>query len=89
MNHQIKNALLFVVVTILLLAVGAIPKPALADAPTEIFVGLKVEQITGINTQKENFGVVASLRMEWKDPGWLLHRNPEKPRNALTRQPPF
>ena len=79
MNHRIINAKLFVAAAFLLLAVGAVSKPALAAAPTEISIGLKVEQITGINTQKENFGVVASLRMEWKDPRLAFTPQPGEP----------
>ena len=34
---------------------------------TPIQIGLKLQQITGINQKEENFGVVASLRMEYLD----------------------
>lgn len=39
---------------------------ALAKPPTEVGIGLYVEQITEINQKAENFGVVATLRMKWQ-----------------------
>ena len=36
--------------------------------PTPVQVGLRLQQITGINQKEENFGIVASLRMEYLDP---------------------
>lgn len=38
-----------------------------ARNPTEVLVGLKIDQITGINQKQENFEVVASLRMRWTE----------------------
>lgn len=34
---------------------------------TPVHIGLKLQQITGINQKEENFGIVASLRMEYLD----------------------
>jgi len=36
--------------------------------PREIRIGVKVHQIKFVNQKSENFGVVATLRMEWEDP---------------------
>jgi hypothetical protein len=43
----------------------------LQNAPSERFevgVGIKVHQIEFVDQKAENFGVVGTLRMEWKDP---------------------
>ncbi|RMF00956.1 MAG: hypothetical protein D6768_11685, partial [Chloroflexi bacterium] len=42
--------------------ISAIKKPA------QVRVGIKMEQITGVDQKSENFGVVADMRMEWADP---------------------
>ena len=39
--------------------------PGMASEPLEVKVALKVSQITSIDQKAENFGVVATLRMEW------------------------
>lgn len=36
--------------------------------PIEARVGVQIHQLTGIDQKKEQFGVVATVRMEWTDP---------------------
>ena len=36
--------------------------------PIQVDIGLKIHQITEIDQQAENFGIVASLKLEWNDP---------------------
>jgi hypothetical protein len=40
----------------------------LIKQPIEVGVGLKLQQITGIDQKSENYGAVVSLKMEWTDP---------------------
>jgi hypothetical protein len=40
----------------------------LIKRPTEVRVGIKLQQITSVDQRAENFGVVADLRLEWNDP---------------------
>ncbi|HEY53350.1 MAG TPA: hypothetical protein G4N94_07835 [Caldilineae bacterium] len=37
--------------------------------PTQVLVGIKMDQITGVDQKAENFGIAATLQMEWNDPG--------------------
>ena len=41
---------------------------AIVQQSTPVQMGLRLQQITGIDQKAENFGVVASLRMEYVDP---------------------
>ncbi len=45
---------------------------AYSEEPLSVEVGLKVNQITGINQREENFSAVVSLLMEWHEPGLQL-----------------
>jgi len=38
------------------------------ETPIEVQTGLKIMRISAVNSQDENFTVVASLRMDWTDP---------------------
>ena len=49
--------------------------PPILQRPIPVQIGLKLQQITGINQKEENFGIVASLRMEYLDPN--LAFNPD------------
>ena len=39
----------------------------IVQQPAPVQIGLRLQQITGINQKEENFGIVASLRMEYLD----------------------
>lgn len=39
------------------------------EAPFDVAVGIRVDQIVSINQKSENFEVVGNLQLSWKDPG--------------------
>jgi hypothetical protein len=39
----------------------------LVDAPTEVQIGLEIDEISNVNQQGENYSIVASLDMRWQD----------------------
>ncbi len=45
---------------------------ALLKAPIDVKVGIQMDQITGVDQKSENFGVAASLRMDWTDPRYAF-----------------
>lgn len=45
------------------------------EQPVEVKIGIKLQQIIGVNQAEENFNVVASMQMEWTDP--RLAYNPD------------
>lgn len=38
------------------------------DAPLDVAVGIKIDQITFVDQKSENYGAVATIRLEWQDP---------------------
>jgi hypothetical protein len=44
--------------------------------PIPVSIGVKMQQLTGVNQKSENFGVVATVLMHWRDP--RLAFDPEK-----------
>lgn len=53
------------IVFLLTLCVGSALASDPSDDPSEVSIGLRVEQITGIDQKDENFRVVAALRVDW------------------------
>jgi hypothetical protein len=45
------------------------------EQPVEVKIGVKLQQIISVDQAEENFNVVASMQMEWKDP--RLAYNPD------------
>ncbi len=58
------NRLIYIGIIWLMLFIS----PVLADEPVEVEVSLKVHQITSIDQKAENFGVVATLTMQYNVP---------------------
>ena len=57
--------------------------------PTPVQIGLRLQQITGINQKEENFGIVASLRMEYLDPNLSFSPDTCQCRFKLFREDKF
>lgn len=63
--------------------------PAMAEEPLEVGIVLKVSQITSINQKAENFGVVATLRMEWLTPELAVASGKQVPKQRLYKAEEF
>ena len=63
--------------------------PAMAEKRLEVGVALKVNQITSIDQKSENFGVVATLRMEWLSPELAAESVKQAPPQRLYRAEDF
>ena len=77
----------------LLIATGLLillfSSPAMAEKRLEVGVALKVNQITSIDQKSENFGVVATLRMEWLIPELAAESVKQAPPQRLYRAEDF
>lgn len=47
---------------------GAQSGVATLENPLEVQVGISIDQITSVDQKSENYGAVATIRMEWTDP---------------------
>lgn len=47
---------------------GIAANVGLRDAPLEVAVGIEINQISFVDQKSENFGVVATIRANWRDP---------------------
>ena len=52
-----------------------------SDEPIEARVGVQIHQLTSIDQKQEQFGVVATVRMEWNDPNLAFVPDQDSPRN--------
>ena len=50
---------------LLLIQWGSCRASESASAPTQVWIGLKIDQISDINQKQENYTVVGTLRMKW------------------------
>jgi hypothetical protein len=55
----------------------------LAKGPVEVNVGLKVNQITGIDQKAENFGAVVTMIMEWNEPALAVPPGKQAPQETM------
>ena len=63
-THQDNTA----IKVILFLMMSIFSQFSYAEKPTEVFIGLRIDQIPEINQKQENFKVVATLKMNWIEP---------------------
>lgn len=45
------------------------------DNPVDVGVGIRIDQITGVDQKAENYGAVVVLRLEWTDPALVFDRD--------------
>lgn len=63
--------------------------PLLADEPVEVEVSLQVHQITSIDQKAENFSAVASLIMDYSEPGLAAKPGENVPPRRMYRSDKF
>ncbi|MFC3612697.1 hypothetical protein ACFORG_02900 [Lutimaribacter marinistellae] len=52
--------------------------PPVPDEPVTVSVGIFIDQITNVDQKSENFGAVATLRLEWHDPALAYDKSPNQ-----------
>ncbi len=52
-----------------------------AAESSDVFIGLKIDQIINIDQKEENFSVVGNLRIDWHQPLLAFEREPGMPRH--------
>ncbi|WP_298851735.1 hypothetical protein [uncultured Ruegeria sp.] len=57
------------------------------ENPLEVGVGIRIDQITGVDQKAENYGAVVVLRVEWTDPA-LAYDHEELGRDIRVFNPP-
>ncbi len=73
-GNTVAKTLIFCLLSLISLA-------SLAAEPSDVFIGLKIDQITGINQKEENFSVVGSLRIDWRQPLLAFEHAPGEPKH--------
>lgn len=59
------------------------------DAPLQVAVGIEINQVTFVDQKSENFGVVATIRMRWKDPAFAFDQDDYGRDYRLMKGPSF
>ena len=47
-------------------------QPGVPAEPTDVFIGIQLQQLTGVDQRLKNFGVVAALKGQWNDPAFAF-----------------